>query len=264
MKLLLAPKFLSHTIVIFTLMVCNFNYSQTEQIDNSVDITIDKKTTDEDLKNIISMLKEYDITAKFETVKRNSNNEITKIAIKLESANSATSSSYNFSGNAINPISFGMKNNNLYVGNDDFNFGMLNPKDRMHQFNFFSGNDSIFEHGFSGFKNFYGNMKDPFFMLGDSTDIEAIKEMLNSFDMQSFTKLIDEGVKGDKTQRYHFVDDPNTEKLIVINGEVSDFKTLNELAKSNKIETVDVLRPKSAVSIYGDKAKQGAIIITTY
>jgi hypothetical protein len=73
----------------------------------------------------------------------------------------------------------------------------------------------------------------------------------------------DEKGKFKKHQKFRFVDNPDTEKLIVIDGKESDFETLDELAKNDKLESVDVLKSKTAMSIYGDKAKDGAIIATT-
>ncbi len=62
---------------------------------------------------------------------------------------------------------------------------------------------------------------------------------------------------------YKFFDDPKTNKLIIIDGKESDFKTLDELAKENKIDDVASLKSKIAMSIYGEKAKDGALIVTT-
>ena len=68
---------------------------------------------------------------------------------------------------------------------------------------------------------------------------------------------------GGKHQKFRFVDNPETDKLIIIDGKESDFETLDKLAKEDKIESVDVLKSKTAMSIYGEKAKDGAIIATT-
>jgi len=80
-------------------------------------------------------------------------------------------------------------------------------------------------------------------------------------DDDSMTWHSDDG--GHKTQKFKFYDDPNTEKLIIIDGKESTFDKLDALAKGDKLDTVDVLKAKTAVSIYGDKAKDGAIIATT-
>ena len=49
----------------------------------------------------------------------------------------------------------------------------------------------------------------------------------------------------------------------MIDGKKADFKKLDELAKSNKLKSVDFLKPDTAKSLYGKKAKDGAIIATT-
>ena len=64
-------------------------------------------------------------------------------------------------------------------------------------------------------------------------------------------------------KRFQFVDDPNIEKIIIIDGKESDFKTLDQLAKDNKLEAVDILKSKTSISIYGERAKDGVIIATT-
>ena len=66
-----------------------------------------------------------------------------------------------------------------------------------------------------------------------------------------------------KVQKFHFVDDPEIEKYIVIDGKKANFNTLDGLAKSNKLKSVDFLKSDTAKSLYGSKAKDGAIIATT-
>jgi TonB-dependent SusC/RagA subfamily outer membrane receptor len=50
--------------------------------------------------------------------------------------------------------------------------------------------------------------------------------------------------------------------LFVIDGVMSGREALDRIAP-NDIEQIDVLKDKAAVSLYGDKAKAGVIIITT-
>ena len=64
-------------------------------------------------------------------------------------------------------------------------------------------------------------------------------------------------------KKFSFVDDPNIEKLIIIDGKEATFAQLDKLAKEDKLDSVDFLKSKTAVSIYGDKAKDGAIIATS-
>lgn len=67
----------------------------------------------------------------------------------------------------------------------------------------------------------------------------------------------------ERKTEYSFVDDPNIEKLIIIDGKEAKFEKLDKLAKDGKLDSVDFLKSKTAISIYGDKAKDGAIIATT-
>jgi len=63
--------------------------------------------------------------------------------------------------------------------------------------------------------------------------------------------------------RFSFIDNPDIDKLIIIDGKESDFETLDRLAKTDKLTEVDFLKSQTAISIYGNKAKDGAIIATT-
>ncbi|NQY04783.1 MAG: hypothetical protein HRT68_00930 [Flavobacteriaceae bacterium] len=64
-------------------------------------------------------------------------------------------------------------------------------------------------------------------------------------------------------KEFNFRDDPEIDRLIVIDGKTSDFMTLKKLEKEEKIESVDILKSSTAKSIYGAKAKDGAIIVIT-
>ena len=63
--------------------------------------------------------------------------------------------------------------------------------------------------------------------------------------------------------KYNFVNDPDVDKLIMIDGKESTFEELDRLAKDDQLQDVDFLKASTAVSIYGDKAKDGAIIAIT-
>jgi len=54
----------------------------------------------------------------------------------------------------------------------------------------------------------------------------------------------------------------NTQPLYVINGKVSDAKKIGKL-NPNTIESINVLKDASATAIYGSKASNGVIVITT-
>jgi len=263
----------------------------TVQQNDSVNITIDSDTSDEELDDIKTMLKEHGITAKFSNIKRNSDGELTGIKIELKDTNGNTAVSQTSSNMPIQTFSFGRKNNSLYVSQGKGHFGNFAffGDDMNFDFNFDFDHDSIFKHRFHKLDSLgFGNMfmfddEDGSFMFnGKSFDMDEIKDKMNNMFIfeegeDGEKRFIIKGHKGNhfffddddehsehkKHQKFRFVDNPDTEKLIVIDGKDSDFKTLDELAKSDKLESVDVLKSKTAMSIYGDKAKDGAIIATT-
>ena len=267
---------------------------------DSVNITIDSDTTDEELADIKEMLKEHGITAKFSNIKRNKDGELTGIKIELKDENGNTAVSQTSSTNPIQTFSFGRKNNSLYVSQGKSAFGNFAffGDDMDFDFDFDFEHDSIFKHHFSKLDslNFdhifkFDHDDNIMFFNGKSFDMDELKDHMNNLfiieedEDGGKKRIIIRGNKGNhlffdddedhvlewhsdkdehsKHQKFRFVDNPDTDKLIVIDGKDSDFKTLDELAKNDKLESVDVLKPQTAVSIYGKKAKDGAIIATT-
>lgn len=259
----------------------------TLQQSDSVNITIDSNTSDDELEDIKDMLKEHGITVKFSDIKRNSDGELTAIKIELKDENGNTAVSQTSSSNPIQTFSFGRKNGSLYVSHGKGGFGNFAFFGDDMTFNF--DNDSIYKHRFHNLDSLgFGNMfmfddqNNIFSFNGKTFDMDELREKMN--DMFIFEEDEDGGnkrfiLKGgngnhfffdddensehQKHQKFRFVDNPDTEKLIVIDGKESDFKTLDDLAKNDKLESVDVLKSKTAMSIYGKKAKDGAIIATT-
>ena len=267
---------------------------------DSVNITIDSDTTDEELDDIKTMLLEHGITVKFGNIKRNTDGELTSIKIELKDENGNTAVSQTSSSNPIQTFSFGRKNNSLYVSQGKSGFGNFAFFGDDMDFDFDFDHDSIFKHHFNkldslNFDHIFKFDDDDNIMLfnGKSFDMDELKDKMNNIfiieeDDDGEKRIIIKGHKGNhffidddedhelkwhsdndehgkhkKHQKFRFVDNPDTDKLIVIDGKDSDFKTLDELAKNDKIESVDVLKSKTAMSIYGKKAKDGAIIATT-
>lgn len=260
------------------------------QKDVNVNVTIDSDTNKEELDNIKDMLKEHGITVKFSNIERNNEGELTAIKIELKDQNGNTAVSQTSSNMPIQTFSFGKKNNSLYVSQGKSHFGNFAffGDDMGFDFNFDFDHDSIFKHRFHKLDSLgLGNMfmfddEDGSFMFnGKSFDMDELKDKMNNMfiieeDEDGAKRFIIKGHKGNhfffdddehsehkKHQKFRFVDNPDTEKLIVIDGKESDFETLDELAKNDKLESVDVLKSKTAMSIYGKKAKDGAIIATT-
>ena len=245
------------------------NYDKKQQTENNVTVTIDKNTSNADFENIKDMLSEYGIEVDFDNISRNDSNDITSIGIKIASNNSQTSSTISGS-RPIQPMSFGSKNGKLFIG-DDHNemdkFAFFNGNNR---FSFPMDNDSIFRKRFKSFHfdDFFNGNQHLFMFNGDSIDIKALKDrFFNKFNFDESTGNDLPYFFSDKndgtSQKFSFIDHPEKDTLIVINGDISDFKTLDGLAKADQLKSVDVLKPDTAMSIYGDKAKDGAIIATT-
>ncbi len=255
------------------------------QKDVNVNITVDSDTTDDELDDINDMLKEHGITVKFSNIKRNDEGELTSIKIELRDENGNTAVSQTSSNMPIQTFSFGRKNGSLYVSQGKSHFGNFAffGDDMTFDFNF--DHDSIFQHHFQKLDSLrfgsifeFDDENNKFFFNGKSIDMDELKERMNKMfifgdedgnftfrggDGNHFFFGDDDGNGMKKHQKFRFVDNPDTEKLIVIDGKESDFKTLDDLAKNDKLESVDVLKSKTAMSIYGKKAKDGAIIATT-
>ena len=255
------------------------------QKDVNVNITVDSDTTDDELDDINDMLKEHGITVKFSNIKRNDEGELTSIKIELRDENGNTAVSQTSSNMPIQTFSFGRKNGSLYVSQGKSHFGNFAffGDDMTFDFNF--DHDSIFQHHFQKLDSLrfgsifeFDDENNKFFFNGKSIDMDELKERMNKMfifgdedgnftfrggDGNHFFFGDDDGNGMKKHQKFRFVDNPDTEKLIVIDGKESDFKTLDNLAKNDKLESVDVLKSKTAMSIYGKKAKDGAIIATT-
>lgn len=261
--------------------------------DVNVDITINSETTQKEFEDIMDMLKEHDIKGSFTNIKRNDSGEIVAIKIELEDLNSGSKSvSTMQSSSPIQEISFGRKNGSLYITQGDsglnhFSF-IRSPGTSMRHFNM----DSIFGKSFMLLDSLHGhsfNFNDEdgniFMFGGKSFDMDDMMEdMEDMFSIEEdengdrriiikgrgangmnffFDKDEHDSKNHNSTQKFRFYDDPKTEKIIIIDGQEASFETLNSLAKEDKLDTVDVLKGKTAVSIYGKKAKDGAIIATT-
>ncbi|MEZ4856351.1 MAG: hypothetical protein R2812_07770 [Gelidibacter sp.] len=249
------------------------NQKQQQNPNVNVDITIDSKTTADELKDVKNMLKEHGITATFSDISRNDTGEITGLKVQLDDHEGGQATSAISSSAPISQLTFGRKNGLLFISqnNNGTNaFAFFNRPNMMFQFD----QDSIPGQSFGGFNfdDFFNNQGqgNSFFFNGKAMSIDELKEQMQ----KQFGNFINDdendnviAPKSDDsqqtTQKYRFIDNLNSHKLIMINGKEANFKTLDQLAKADKLDAVDVLKPETAISIYGNKAKDGAIIATT-
>jgi hypothetical protein len=239
-------------------------------IDNEITITINKNTKDSELKSIINTLKLHNIEAKFSSIKRNKNNEITAIKIKLHDDKGNESNTSLSSNDPISTITLGAKDDSLYIissNSNNFSFNGTHSLSKHFDFSFDDDEHVMTINGKAfDFDDIKEQIKDAF-VFEQGKDGKRMVIKLNNFDFDfDSDKNHDEKrawINKNNTQKFHFVDNPKIEKLIMINGKESNFKTLDELAKTDKLQSVDFLKSDTAMSLYGKKAKDGAIIATT-
>lgn len=226
---------------------------ETLQTDD-VTITIDSKTSDSDLEDIKAMLKEHNITATFSKINRNDNGELIGIRIALEDGNGSQTMSEFSSNLPISKLTFGTKDGVLFITQGD-KTNELNSSFNFPNIVMGFPSDSIFgQHLRSfNFQDFFGNSNDSLF-IKEHADIQKLMEQMRQGLGQTAPK---------QPAKYKFIDNPNLDKLIIIDGKESDFETLNKLAENDKLADVETLSSKIAISIYGDKAKDGAIVAVT-
>ncbi len=239
------------------------NIIHTTTLDNEITAIITKSTTEKELIDIQRFFKDNGIELELKNVKFNTDNQITAINIIIKQG--TNKSQYSSSSNlAIPDIELGIKNGSLFVTTKS-NSSLASLKNNIHINQMTMPNiDSLLQkNGFAFDFDFDQDaMKDQMTTLH-----EIIKEsfsdsnsnvVINGINLNDYIKNTSK-----KTTKYNFVDNPDINKLIIIDGKESDFKTLDKLATNDQLDIVDFLKSKTAISIYGKKAKDGAIIVTT-
>lgn len=85
-------------------------------------------------------------------------------------------------------------------------------------------------------------------------------------DLKSKVKSITiQGVKGDRSSAQFYVNGTGQEAnpLIVVDGIVQSEDVSVKKMDANQIERIDILKDKSGTALYGEKAKDGVVLITT-
>lgn len=243
-------------------------------LDENTSITIDSNTSDSEFQEIKTLLKEQQITASFTQIKRNDAGQITGIKIVLKDVNGNEAVSQMSSNMPIPPLVFGKKDGALYITQSKKEQGAMVFFNRPNMAPFSFSADSLGRPGLSQFGNFnfddfFNEDDQAFFFNGQSLNLDEIREQMKrqmesigvfGNDLTEFFKAHENGLR---PSRFNFKNDANLNKLIIIDGKESDFQTLDQLAKSDSLQTVDHLQPETAKSVYGQKAKDGAVIATT-
>lgn len=253
------------TLTAFTTVV-DKNYTIDNTQPNEITAVINKNTSEKELEDLKKFFLENGIELLIKKVEYNDQSEITSLSLILKKGN--TKSQYSSSSQTpISEIELGYKDGNLYISNS----GMFDIMAWKNQSGFSHPQidmDSIMKKHSFAFD--FDEEKDSLFFQGHF-DVQKLKEQIMksfSFNENEDGTFLFNGQQAHPfhnsgSQKYNFVDNPDIEKLIIIDGKEADFSTLDDLAKTNKLAEVDFLKPQTAISIYGDKAKDGAIIATT-
>lgn len=243
-------------------------------LNENTSITIDSNTSDSEFEDIQTLLKEQQITASFTQIVRNDSGKITGLKIVLTDANGNQAVSQMSSNMPIPQMVFGKKDGTLYITQSNKEQGAIAFFNRPNMSPFGFALDSLGMPGMPQFGNFnfddfFNDEDQAFFMNGQTLDLDELRAQMkkqmesSGFFGNNLSQFFDAHENDTSSSKFNFTDDPNTKKLIIIDGDESDFQTLDQLAKSNSLKTVDQLQPDTAISIYGKKAKDGAIIATT-
>ena len=252
------------------------------------EVLVDKNSTDEELERESKALKKDGISLKFSKIKRNNSGEITQIK-STYSTKAGKSGTYSVSGDdPIIPFSLVM---NLDKSGDLNGIG-YRPAGKENSFILFSPDgettnistsDSILK--FNSAKSFViRSIQSEEFDLNDLPS----DSLLNAIDIQSIKKIKvpknEDGKTGKisiseknfkdpnkvahielpaSSKRFNYNEIIQEEKpLIVLDGEVTENSILKSL-NPDTIESLSVLKDKNATTVYGEKGKNGVIIITT-
>jgi len=287
---------------------------------STIDLIIDKNSTDESLKKESDFFKkEQGIELTFKGIKRNSTNEIT--AIKIEAKGKDIKATFENNGNeAIKPIkiSYELESNKFSIGN-------VSKKDKMsiHEIHklantYYSENtndkgnkytvtatyfDDDSEFKIDSIENIEvkeiiingkkenvwiekqkkgsgENINIEIIKEGDSINkkLHKIKEIHIDSDTDDDIKVIEENGDNDfilktdskKVYKYIFSKKGNTiflnseqkNALYFVDGKEITFEEMKKISPDD-IEKIEVLKGKTATEKYGEKAKNGVILITT-
>ncbi len=248
--------------------------------------TINKNTTDTELESIKEKLKQEGVTLKIKGIKRNKKGEIRAIKIEAKSNNSSTKYQISSDDEAIEPIHIALdkEHNTITIGNEDH-------KTKKHSYIIKTedgGKHKIQKTGSSNNVFVISEEKvnqvkaDTMYVVADKNKSAKTIEVISEDDDEVEVILEEKSgnnvwISNDDMKKeediiiiQHAYDDENMsistssgkDPLYIIDDkEVSKDKLAT--IKPNNIESVTVLKDESAIEKYGDKAKNGVIIIKT-
>ncbi|MDU8886045.1 M56 family metallopeptidase [Yeosuana sp. MJ-SS3] len=245
-------------------------------------VIITKDFTDNDFDKVKEQLKKEGLTVKFKNVKRNDSGEIT--GLKIDVSSKESNANYNINGDEpIKPIkiSFDKEGNNISIGNGHYHYKVASENE------FYFSDDETEDvkvhvakvgsskklHTVATDKNVIHIHSDTDVEFDDDKDIIILKKDKDGNIVKDTMEDEDVFVVGDDNSfkvksigkgknKVLFLNSEEGEPLIIIDDNEATEKDMNEL-DSDKIEKMEVLKGNSAIEKYGDKGKNGVILITT-
>lgn len=264
-----------------------------------LDFIITKDFTDANFDKLKNDLKKEGLSAKFKGIKRNNKNEITAIKIDIKSENSSTN--YHTSDdNPISPIkiTYNSESNKISIGNgkglhkehdyhyeSDNDVHVVHTKGKGSNVMVFSDsnedsdqNEEIIITTGENYKVKKGKKAYTIKTNSDKNEVIEVDTKNNASvfiikkngNSENSNKLMWTDDEGERTEiiasenennTFIFTDD-NQNPLFILNGKEISKKEM-EAVTPDSIEKVEVLKGDKATKEYGDKGKDGVIIITT-
>lgn len=263
-----------------------------------IEIVFTKTTTDKELDNIKKELKSNGITMTIKRLKRNTNGDIS--AIDIDFKTETGSANYNITNeDGIKPFYFNMKDDgsfsvgtkkeegiviiktlkledstkNVFLYKDDEIIEIV--EDTIHvvtgkplhrsdstkivkgyYYNTKTSNDSIyttknhFEIDTTKAQSIIKEQSDYYYQNSPKTKIRTTKTVVYKPNAFTFDKI--------KTKAKS-----NPKPIILLDGKAIAYETMDENVNSDSIESVTVLKGENAINYYGEKGKNGVILVKT-
>lgn len=228
-----------------------------QQNGKEIEVIFHKDMSDEDLKTIQADLKKEGVTFEYENLKRNNDGEITGISTTFTSETGSTT--YNTeSDEPIKKFFFRMNDKTFGVGQLNPNTFTFKSKDGGTTIQSTTGNVFVVEEIDEESDEKIGTVK-----IVKRSNIDSV--YFNSKDGKTYSWTNDGGKTieidaSNKDKNSFFYRTNSDEPIYIINGKVVTKEELEDV-DSDDIESINVLKGKSAVEVYGYKAKNGAVIL---
>jgi len=262
-------------------IIANGNSKKTESSLNSGAIlnlqdfekTITKNATADDLEKITNELAEKDFSVEFSNLEYNSAKEITGITIKYGGPNSNSGTYSVSSENPINTIVISSKNGGISLNSvgSNGNSAIMSQGGDVDTENKTAEIEMEFkkrrEEMEAKRKLMRVEMAERRKEMQEKMDGTTEKNEKNEAEYQAKrkAKMTTKNLNSTQLNKYElkeFYENSEIKPYIIVNGIESSEAEMKSIEPS-AIESVNILKEKNAVALYGEKAKNGAIIVTT-